>query len=406
MYDIEQIIFNAKLYNPVSAKDYRSRNIIHVANSLIDVIETHAYNFKKELGSDVFKRCDEISRRTNYSEPKFIDRNKMHPENFKYYAEVIGAHRKQKVEMILENECNLDSEMNQETIQKLALAMTEANVWKCNKCSSINENEVRLCNVCNSRKATEDGRVTRSESQGSSRDSRIDLFDFPDPEPPRKKRSTSATTTTSTSISSQTTKVQQCSQDKQDKATDAIDKHMGDSHDGVFDGDTCNTNLETQNFVKISEMVEKSADTGKTDIGDVETGAVLQECDQNTLNQAVDESRNTKTLVVTMGETPSAKENVVDFDSMPFMVTLKKSVWLSLQPSSAQRLQYLQSSIESTTKNWNFQSTMALMADLNRAVRNFQAHVDWNLLMDTIAAHVIDANNFSGDLANTCYLHD
>ena len=79
----------------------------------------------------------------------------MHPDNFKYYEEMIGIHHKQKVEMILDSECNQSENsgfsMSQETVEKLNLAMKEANVWRCGKCSTINENRVNSCGACNSR---------------------------------------------------------------------------------------------------------------------------------------------------------------------------------------------------------------------------------------------------------------
>ncbi|CAM9179200.1 unnamed protein product, partial [Ectocarpus fasciculatus] len=60
-YDLEQIGFNAMTYNPLDIKDYRGKQIVHAAKSLLDMVETHAYNFKDRLGYDLFKRCDVIA---------------------------------------------------------------------------------------------------------------------------------------------------------------------------------------------------------------------------------------------------------------------------------------------------------------------------------------------------------
>jgi SpoVK/Ycf46/Vps4 family AAA+-type ATPase len=60
-YDLEQIGFNAQTYNPLDTKDVRGKQIVHSAKSLLDMVETHAYNFKNRLGYDLFKRCDVIA---------------------------------------------------------------------------------------------------------------------------------------------------------------------------------------------------------------------------------------------------------------------------------------------------------------------------------------------------------
>lgn len=60
-YDLEQIGYNAMTYNPLDVKDYRGKQIVHAAKSLLDMVETHAYNFKDRLGYDLFKRCSLIA---------------------------------------------------------------------------------------------------------------------------------------------------------------------------------------------------------------------------------------------------------------------------------------------------------------------------------------------------------
>lgn len=64
-YDLEQIGFNAMTYNPLDNKDIRGKQIVHAAKSLLDMVETHAYNFKNRLGYDLFKRCDVIASSPN-----------------------------------------------------------------------------------------------------------------------------------------------------------------------------------------------------------------------------------------------------------------------------------------------------------------------------------------------------
>jgi len=159
LHDVEQIAFNARLYNLPSTRDSRGRNIVHAANSLMDIIETHAYNFKKELGYDVFKRCDEIAVRRKYLEPRYKDRKIMHPENAKYYSDILKVHHIQKVSTSggsIENESSSHS-----------LRGYNCESWECSSCSAVNPHSERRCTTCGGRKPP---------------------IEFADPEPLRKKK--------------------------------------------------------------------------------------------------------------------------------------------------------------------------------------------------------------------------
>jgi hypothetical protein len=135
IHDIQQISFNAKEYNPVSGKDQRGRNIIHLANSLVDVVESHAYNFKKELRFDVFKKCDEIAQRRGYKEPIYKNRRSMHPENKKYYSEILDIHKNLKK--------STDAGQSQDD---------DISHWKCKNCRQSNSEKSHFCSSCNQRK--------------------------------------------------------------------------------------------------------------------------------------------------------------------------------------------------------------------------------------------------------------
>jgi hypothetical protein len=135
IHDFQQISFNAKEYNPVSGKDQRGRNIIHLANSLVDVVESHAYNFKKELRFDVFKKCDEIAQRRGYKEPIYKNRRSMHPENKKYYSEILNIHKNLKK--------GTDPGQSQDD---------DISHWKCKNCRQSNSEKSHFCSSCNQRK--------------------------------------------------------------------------------------------------------------------------------------------------------------------------------------------------------------------------------------------------------------
>jgi hypothetical protein len=101
LWDIEQIVFNAKEYNPMTGGDSRGRNIVHAANSLIDVIESFAYNFRKRLGYDIFKKANEVARRLGIPRPPTDEaaRKIMPAENRKYYEDFLEIHEAVKEEL-------------------------------------------------------------------------------------------------------------------------------------------------------------------------------------------------------------------------------------------------------------------------------------------------------------------
>jgi len=110
--DIEQIAFNAREYNPATLKDQRGRSIVHASNSMVDMIESHAYNFKKEIGYDLFKRCEDACERRGLPEPLPIAAGSPMPEeNRKFYMEIINLHKNIKIEDGRDNEiCEVDND--------------------------------------------------------------------------------------------------------------------------------------------------------------------------------------------------------------------------------------------------------------------------------------------------------
>ena len=103
LYDIEQIVFNAKEYNPLNSKDSRGRSIVSAAHNMLDVVETHTYAFTQRMGYDVFKRCEEVCLRRGMErwrlEPDREHRHVMPEENEIYYAEVLRVHHEVKKEL-------------------------------------------------------------------------------------------------------------------------------------------------------------------------------------------------------------------------------------------------------------------------------------------------------------------
>jgi len=114
--DLDQIVFNAQEYNPCTLKDVRGRQIVAQARAMADVVESYAYRFKRTLGYDLFRRCDEIcSRRRIPSPPPAMTTDKQkvkyagsshHAEDkdtreidfFEYYEEILAVHEELKAE--------------------------------------------------------------------------------------------------------------------------------------------------------------------------------------------------------------------------------------------------------------------------------------------------------------------
>lgn len=115
--DIEQIAFNAKEYNPATLKDQRGRSIVHASNSMVDMIESHAYNFKKEIGYDLFRRCEEACERKGIPDPlPVIAGSNMPEENKKFYFEILNIHKQLKSESQEGGDCENQDDNNDETI--------------------------------------------------------------------------------------------------------------------------------------------------------------------------------------------------------------------------------------------------------------------------------------------------
>ena len=64
-----------------------------------DIVESHAYNFKKEVGYDLFKQCEEIADRLRIAKPTPPRTGDQMTElTAKYYAEILETHIRVKEE--------------------------------------------------------------------------------------------------------------------------------------------------------------------------------------------------------------------------------------------------------------------------------------------------------------------
>lgn len=99
LYDLQQIIHNAREYNPLTSKDSRGRAIVSAAHNMLDVVESHAFGFKERLGYDVFKKCEEVHMRHDRKIELPSDRNVMPEENYIFYRYVLERHEQVKQEM-------------------------------------------------------------------------------------------------------------------------------------------------------------------------------------------------------------------------------------------------------------------------------------------------------------------
>ena len=104
--DLEQIVYNAKEYNPCTIKDVRGRQIVALAAGMEDIVKSYAYTFKRNIGYDLFKRCDEVVRRRQIPLPVAPVKNGNMDElqtaanvaNAVYYQDILQIHEELKVE--------------------------------------------------------------------------------------------------------------------------------------------------------------------------------------------------------------------------------------------------------------------------------------------------------------------
>lgn len=110
LYDFEQIIFNAKEYNPLNARDTRGRSIVSAAHHMLDIVKTHAFAFKERLGYDVFKRCEDLYFRRHGEFPSLNENRTVMPEeNRIYYQEIINWHFQLKKEFEEQQQSQVES---------------------------------------------------------------------------------------------------------------------------------------------------------------------------------------------------------------------------------------------------------------------------------------------------------
>ena len=90
IYDIEQIVHNAKLYNPVDGSS-RGRSIVSAANQMLDAVESHAYHNVQIMKYNVFKKCKEAYYERYYINPpppkpinQEVERNNPGPRRYSF----------------------------------------------------------------------------------------------------------------------------------------------------------------------------------------------------------------------------------------------------------------------------------------------------------------------------------
>jgi hypothetical protein len=68
IYDIEQILYNAKLYNPTDGSS-RGKSIVSAANQMLDAVESHAFHNIQIMKYNVFKKCEDAYYQRYYIPP-------------------------------------------------------------------------------------------------------------------------------------------------------------------------------------------------------------------------------------------------------------------------------------------------------------------------------------------------
>ena len=144
-----------------------------------DIVESHAYNFKKEIGYDLFTQCEEIAEKLHlYRSPSPRVGDKMTELDAKYYAEILHVHQQVKDEegdehptalkllaLEIQNECNALAAQ-----QEQAQEQEQEELARCpSEQSSVDDTrDVKLRDFCN-------GIVGESDESQSLEDGSADV---------------------------------------------------------------------------------------------------------------------------------------------------------------------------------------------------------------------------------------
>ena len=143
MKDIILIQDNAKEYNPNTSS---GRKIIRAAAAMVDEVESMVHRFKKKLGYNLFKKCEEILARRE--EAKKMEKAKSKPiaspQKQEEKMEKEKEKEKENEKMMVEPACVTESDQKQAA--KLIEKMNTK--WKdltLNECIVKYEQIVRIC---------------------------------------------------------------------------------------------------------------------------------------------------------------------------------------------------------------------------------------------------------------------
>ena len=125
--DLEQIAFNAKEYNPCTLKDTRGRQIVANAKAMADTVEAYAYRFKRNLGYDLFRRCEDVCARRGIPPPlpKPRTADELPPTVQHFYTDVLALHEEVREELGDEHPTVVKAREEEEALQAAKEAKLE-----------------------------------------------------------------------------------------------------------------------------------------------------------------------------------------------------------------------------------------------------------------------------------------
>lgn len=344
--DITQIVYNAKMYNPLTRADQRGRSIVHAGHGMIDMVESHAFHFKEELGYDLFRKCEGIAMREGCDLPrsKPQSRDRMSEIDKKYYALILQEHQRLRRE---EGDQSNDGTDNDDKYAQESKKRSSRHVSR--ESDGLN----------NSDSDTNDDDNDDSKNISSYRSTRHST-DF------RRTSTSSQSISHEKNQGSRPSRLSKSSVDSADSIPDmdffacmdaAISRRKPSSKPKPTSSSSVAIINDSQTIEVVSAAIMAGSEVEHAEFDESETmvGQTQQHSHQN-------ENENDKSVTATVVPVVAlATLTDADIDHLPIIVNLRVSIDAAQTASNDCLVESLSSSIVDCTENWSVSQLMALM---------------------------------------------
>lgn len=349
--DITQIVYNAKIYNPLTRADQRGRSIVHAGHGMLDMVESHAYHFKEELGYDLFRKCEGIALREGCEPPrgKPQPKDQMPEEDERYYSMILQEHerlrREEGREVASEDESDNNKHQQKSNRHTRSSALDEDNLKNSDSDSDSDDDEEnryiydkrnsqKHASAADSRRtSTSSQSLSHGKSQSSRRQSRgsggsiesladKDFFACMDAVLSRRKPSSKSKATTN----------------QDDKTIDS------------------SINLNNEKEAEFDENDDMNGQSGSTQMHEEAQVTETIDLTETTTTTTAAAAAVSSSSIVTLSELTEA-----DIEQLPIIVNLRASILAAQSACRGGLVERLASAIVECTEDWSVSQLMALM---------------------------------------------